>query len=338
MTSHPYVMGVKMATHQFAMTMFDGTGDFSIWKKRMYANISVQGLKDVLTERTQDPKELDPKDEDPEDLKKRIAEEATRSERDEKAMNLIFMSVGDQVLRKIDKCTTAAQAWTLLDRLYMTQSLPNRVHAQLKVYSFKMQESKSIDQNMDDFLKIIADLSNLSIEVPEEVQAILLLNSLPTRYDSLKETLKYGRDAIKVDEVASAARSKESEFKDAVSTRSSGEGHYVRGRSEKRNIGSGKDRNRFRSKSKEGKRVCWIYGKEGHYKKQCYKWIERNKGQQRGSERGEAASARDDAKDLVGLLVAEVNVSSSSSDHDEWILDTGCTFHMTPKERRVHKP
>lgn len=125
---------------------------------------------------------------------------------------------------------------------------------------------------------------------------------------------------------------------DIFRDRSSGEGHYVRGRSEKRNIGSGKDRNRFRSKSKEGKRVCWIYGKEGHYKKQCYKWIERNKGQQRGSERGEAASARDDAKDLVGLLVAEVNVSSSSSDHDEWILDTGCTFHMTPKERRVHKP
>lgn len=118
MTSNPFI---KMTTHPFAMTMFDGTGDFSIWKKRMYANLSVQGLKDVLTEKTQDPKELDPKEEDPEDLKKQVAEEATRSERDEKAMNLIFMSVGDQVLRKIDKCTTAAQAWMLLDRLYMTQ-------------------------------------------------------------------------------------------------------------------------------------------------------------------------------------------------------------------------
>ena len=39
--------------------------------------------------------------------------------------------------------------------------------------------------------------------------------------------------------------------------------------------------------------------------------------------------AKDDAKDLVGLLVAEVN--SAESDRDEWILDTCCTFHMTPR-------
>lgn len=83
-------------------------------------------------------------------------------ERDEKAMNIIFMSISDQVLRKIDKCVTAAQTWALLHRLYMTQSLPNCVHAQLKVYSFKMQGSRSIDQNTDEFLKMIKNLRNLA--------------------------------------------------------------------------------------------------------------------------------------------------------------------------------
>lgn len=261
----------------------------------MYANLSVHGLKDVLTERVKEPEQTDPKeeDDDPEAKKKKDASEASRSERDEKAMNLIFMSVRDQVLRKIDKCTTAAQAWSLLDRLYMTQSLPNRVHAQLRVYSFKMQDSRSIDQNMDDFLKMMADLSNLSIEIPEEVHAILLLNALPSRYDSLKETLKYGRDAIKVEEVASAARSKELEFKDSVSSRPSGEGHYVRGRSGSRNVNFGRDKNRSRSKSREaGKRVCWICGKEGHLKKQCYKWLERNKGKSGSSEKGSVCSSQ----------------------------------------------
>ncbi|WZZ20474.1 hypothetical protein YC2023_121861 [Brassica napus] len=286
-----------MATHkmELKMTIFDGTGDFGIWKKRMLANLSVQGLKDVI------------------------------------AMNLIFMSVGDHVLRKLDKCTTALEAWELLDRLYMAKTLPNRVHAQLKVYLFRMQDSKSIDQNVDDFLKLITDLNNLSIEIPEEVQAILLLNALPGRYDSLKETLKYSREAIRVDEIASTSRSKEMEYKETSSSKTNGEGNYARGRSESRSRVSfaGKDKHRSRSKNKDAKRVCWICGKEGHFKRQCYKWLERNKDQKHNHDQGEASLAKDDARDLVGLLVAEVN--SVEADKDEWVLDTGCSFHMTPR-------
>ena len=84
-----------------------------------------------------------------------------------------------------------------------------------------------------------------------------------------------------------------------------------------------------RSKSRDDKRVCWICGKEGHFKKQCYKWLDKNKNQRQGSDRGESSLAKDDAKDLVGLLVAEAN--SAESDKDEWVLDTGCTFHMMPR-------
>ena len=77
-----------------------------------------------------------------------------------------------------------------------------------------MQVQQSIDENVDDFLKIFGELSHLSIELPEEVQAVLLLNALPTRYDQLKETLKYSREAIKVEDVTSSAKSKEKEIKE----------------------------------------------------------------------------------------------------------------------------
>ena len=255
---------------------FDGDGDFSLWKRKMYAYLSVSGLKDVLVEKVKVEEESDDDEKDTEKKKKIVEEEVARSERCEKAMNIIFLNVGDHVLRKIERCTTASETWATLEKLYMPKSLPNRVHAQLRLYSFKMQDSKTIDDNIDEFLKIIGDLSNLSIEVPEEVQAILLLNSLPPRYDQLKETLKYGRDVIKVDEVSSSARSKEKELKDVAGSRSSSEGHFARGRSENRgsqNGQGGKKNYRSRSKSTDRKKVCWICGKEGHYKKQCYKWI-----------------------------------------------------------------
>ena len=324
-----------MAGTKSEIEKFDGDGDFSLWKRRMYAFLSVSGLKDVLIEKTKVEEEDSEEDEKDSEKKKKIVEaEIARSERCEKAMNIIFLNVGDHVLRKIERCTTAAETWILLEKLYMPKSLPNRVHAQLRLYSFKMLETRPVDDNIDDFLKIIGDLSNLSIEVPEEVQAILLLNSLPSKYDQLKETLKYGRDVIKVDEVASSARSKEKELKEVIGSRSSSEGHFVRGRSDNRSSQNGYGRKksfRSRSKSTERKKICWICGKEGHYKKQCYKWLERNKHRNQ-SERGESSLVKDDAHDLVGLIAAELNITQSTDDSEEWILDTGCSFHMTPRK------
>ena len=62
--------------------------------------------------------------------------------------------------------------------------------------------------------------------------------------------MKYGCDAIKVEEVASATRSKELEFKDAFSSRSGGEGHFLRDISDTRTVSFGKNKDMSRSKSK----------------------------------------------------------------------------------------
>ncbi|WZY73087.1 hypothetical protein YC2023_005327 [Brassica napus] len=278
-----------MAGTKSEIEKFDGDGDFSLWKRRMYAFLSVSGLKDVLIEKTKVEEEDSEEDEKDSEKKKKIVEaEIARSERCEKAMNIIFLNVGDHVLRKIERCTTAAETWILLEKLYMPKSLPNRVHTQLRLYSFKMQETRSVDDNIDDFLKIIGDLSNLSIEVPEEV-----------------------------DEVASSARSKEKELKEVIGSRSSSEGHFVRGRSDNRSSQNGYGRKKSfksRSKSTERKNICWICGKEGHYKKQCYKWLERNKHRNQ-SERGESSLVKDDAHDLVGLIAAELNITQRTEDN-----------------------
>lgn len=323
-----------MTKTKIEIERFDGDGDFSLWKRRMYAYLSVSGLKDVLAEKasTSEVKVDGSEEDDPDVKKKNIATEESRLERCEKAMNMIFLNVGDHVLRKIERCTTAAETWTTLEALYLPKSLPNRVHAQLKLYGFKMQDQRSIDENVDDFLKIVGELSHLSIEVPEEVQAVLLLNALPAKYDQLKETLKYSREVINVEDVTSSAKSKEKELKDSSTSRPSSEGHYGRGRSESRSWSSnkGKANARSRSKSSEKKKVCWICGKEGHFKKQCYKWLERNKGRTQNSP--ESSMVRDDAQDLVGLIASEVNVSQRQDETEEWVLDTGCSFHMTSRK------
>lgn len=86
--------------------------------------------------------------------------------------------LGNKVLRKIKHFETVAAMWSTLDKLYTEKSLPNMIYLQFRFYTFKMAESKSIDENVDDFLKLVADLNNLQVEVSEEVQTILFLSSL----------------------------------------------------------------------------------------------------------------------------------------------------------------
>nr|AAC62132.1 copia-like retroelement pol polyprotein [Arabidopsis thaliana] len=279
------------------------------------------GLKDALVERAPLPPLKEEDESDPAKKKQRIEEEKARIDQDEKAMDMIFINVGDKVLRNIENSKTAAEAWATLDKLYLVKSLPNRVYLQLKVYNYRMQDSKTLEENVDEFQKMISDLNNLQIQVPDEVQAILILSALPDSYDMLKETLKYGREGIKLDDVISAAKSKELELRDSSGgSRPVGEGLYVRGKSQAR----GSDG----PKSTEGKKVCWICGKEGHFKRQCYKWLEKNK----ANGAGETALVKDDAQDLVGLVASEVNMSEGKDDQEEWIMDTGCSFHMTPRK------
>lgn len=62
-----------MSSHKIMMTMFDGIRDFGIWKKQMYTNLSIQGLKKVLTESIKKEEVTDKNDEETNIKKKKEA-------------------------------------------------------------------------------------------------------------------------------------------------------------------------------------------------------------------------------------------------------------------------
>lgn len=75
------------------------------------------------------------------------------------------------MVRNIINCETAALMWKKLERLYMS-NIPDRVYLQVSLYNFKMNDSRSIHESIDDFLKLVADLSNLSVLISDEAHAI----------------------------------------------------------------------------------------------------------------------------------------------------------------------
>ena len=75
----------------------------------------------------------------------------------------------------------------------MVKSLSNRIYLKQKFFGFKMHEGKSIDENIDEFTKLVLDLESLGVRIEDEDQAVILLNSLPKVFDQLRDNLKYSK-------------------------------------------------------------------------------------------------------------------------------------------------
>lgn len=61
----------------------------------------------------------------------------------------------------------------------MAKSLPNRIYLKQRLYGYKMSEIMTMEENVNDFFKLISDLENVKVTVPDEDQATVLLMSLP---------------------------------------------------------------------------------------------------------------------------------------------------------------
>ncbi|CAA7014632.1 unnamed protein product [Microthlaspi erraticum] len=169
---------------RFEVEKFDGEGDFTLWKHKVLAQLEILGLDSVLQpEAVIEPKgkgilevgvepvvKLDPK----------------RLEKDWRVRNLLT-----------------------LEDIYQYKTLPHRFYLKQRFYSYKMDEDKNLDKNLDTFNKLISDLASLNVEMSEEDQAAILLNSFPKRFDHLVHTLKYsgGKDTISLNEIIRSAYS-----------------------------------------------------------------------------------------------------------------------------------
>ncbi|KAL0534607.1 hypothetical protein IC582_028898 [Cucumis melo] len=189
-----------------------------------------------------------------------------------------------------------------------------------------MDQSKSLEENLDEFQKIIIDLNNISEKMSDENQAVILLNSLPETYREVKAAIKYGRDSLTMSIVLDALKTRNLEMK---KEHKAGELLMARGRSEKKSW-KGKERS-SRSKSKGKSRKCFLCHK-GYFKKNC----PLNKSREVSTSE---ANVTDGYKRLLmgtydssetGYESAEVLMVSYRDIQDAWIMDSGCTFHMTP--------
>ncbi|TYK04255.1 Retrovirus-related Pol polyprotein from transposon TNT 1-94 [Cucumis melo var. makuwa] len=151
-----------MASTRFEVSKFNGNGDFALWRKKIRASLVQHKIAKNLDE-------------------ERLPENITESEKrvmDEMAYPTIPLYLSDEVLRLVDETTTIGELWKM--SLYLTKSLPNKLYLKEKFFGYKMDQSKSLEENLDEFKKIVVDLNNI------------VLDALKTRNLEIKKERKHG--------------------------------------------------------------------------------------------------------------------------------------------------
>ncbi|KAA0060284.1 retrotransposon protein, putative, Ty1-copia subclass [Cucumis melo var. makuwa] len=164
-----------MTTTKFEIEKFDGNGDFTLGTKRITAILGSQKALKAL----EDPKEL--------------LATLTKSEREtleEVAYGTLIMNITENVLRQIIEETTAFVTWEKLKSLYEKKDLPNKMFIRDKLFSFKMNQNKNLDETLDEFKKLTNALNQTEEKLRVESEAAILINSIHDIYKEVKTTLK----------------------------------------------------------------------------------------------------------------------------------------------------
>ncbi|KAK5802831.1 hypothetical protein PVK06_030456 [Gossypium arboreum] len=195
----------------------------------------------------------------------------------------------------------------MLETLYATKSLANRLVLKQRLFTFHMNEGELLKDHISQFITLLNDLKNVEVHINDEDQAMLLLCSLHLSYKSFRETLIYGRDKLSFEDVKGHLLSRD---------KLDNELH----------LDSKIDRqSSVLVASKKRDKRCRYCKKLGHVKVDCYKL--RNK---RATESNEEYVAGANWADENGDDFLLMSTSDNTKLTSDWILDLRCSFHMCP--------
>jgi hypothetical protein len=208
--------------------------------------------------------------------------------------------------------TSAHKLWKALEDKFLKKSGQNKLLMKKRLFRFDYQPGTTMNEHITLFNQLVADLLNLDVKFEDEDLALMLLSSLPDEFEHLETTLLHGKEDVSLDAVCSALYSHELRKQDKKKNKV--------GTADEALVARGRQQNQSKGRGGIAKDECAFCHEKGHWKKDCPKLKKKGKALQDVN----VAECKDEAESDISLVV-----SASTSHPDEWILDSGCTYHMS---------
>ena len=191
----PVVRSV-VSNAEFDVEKFDGQNNFGIWQCEVMDVLAQQELDVTLEDK---PGEMS---------------EADWKKLNRQACGTIRLCLVNDQKYFVMKESMAKELWNKLEDKYMTKGIENKLYLKRKFFGFRYVEGTSMPEHLNNLNKILVDLQNLDVIIDDEDKAVVLINSLPDTYEHLTNTLMYGKDMLKFDDISNALTNDEYRRKD----------------------------------------------------------------------------------------------------------------------------
>ncbi len=228
-------------------------------------------------------------------------------QRRDRALGTIVLFVDSSLLYLLGEPEDPVKAWTTLSEQFDRKTWANKLELRRKLFSLRLKEGGSVQEHIKHMTEIFDGLSAIDAPLTEEDRVVYLLASLPESYDVLVTALEANVEVPKMAVVVERLL------------------HTERKLNEKRH--TVKDERAMAAKTFKKKGKCHQCGKYGHYKRDCYDLVGKQKESKKYKKHkvsitlGETDDSDSDGEALV--------TGGSARSSDCWIIDSGATSHMS---------
>ncbi|KAG8492942.1 hypothetical protein CXB51_012660 [Gossypium anomalum] len=191
-----------------------------------------------------------------------------------------------------------------------------------RLYAHCLEEGASLHKHLTVFKEILSKLEAVEVQYDKEDLRLILLYSLPLFYSTFRDKILYSHESLIIDKVYASLTLYNKMKQLMVRFDSQGEGIVVRGRQEQK---TNDDHGRTQEQNPHSK-------SKGRSRSSNKNKIKREVTNQKVKQPEKFREA-----DVVKNYSSGKHLDASANNSkvsEEWILDSGCTFHMIPNRDR----
>ena len=239
--------------------------------------------------------------------------------RKNKALASIVLTIDPKILYLIGDPTDPASVFKKLQDTFQKKSWSNKFRLKQSLYNLRLSNDGGLQEHLRKMMNIFDEMAVVGNPVEDEDKVICLLSSLPGKFSTLVTALEASDTVPSWDSVVERLLHHES--KRSLGHSNNDDNAMVVNRP-----------NNHYNKFPKNNSGCFECGRQGHIRKNCYKFIAKQKKKSGDGTKPGASKVNvveNSRKDDVILYANNYAAFSRNIDKNcTWILDSGATQHM----------